>query len=296
MANQIKKKYLDAEVISYFDDQIDAVELSVTAEETARIAADGVLQGEIDAAELRLDTAETEIDTLQTEMNAVEGRLDTVESTLLVKADLVGGLVPANQLPSYVDDVLEFANLGAFPATGEAGKIYVALDTNKCYRWSGSTYIQITSGAVDSVNGQTGVVSLDAGDIQMVSEATSIEAKLISLQGEIDAEELARDAADDALDLRITALENELAPVWGRVKFDLTATNISNGYVDLAHEAISNSIGAFVDRLAIHQDEDFTISIVGGVTRITFAGDLVSPGQSQLDANDNIYVRYQYLA
>ncbi|MEB3122512.1 MAG: hypothetical protein VKL41_14990 [Snowella sp.] len=353
MANQIKKKYLDQEVISYFDDQIDAVELSVTAEETARIAADQALQGEIDAAEGRLDTAEGEIDTLQTEMDAVEGRLntaegeidtlqsemdavegrlDTVESTLLVKADLVGGLVPANQLPSYVDDVLEFADLAAFPATGEAGKIYVALDTNKCYRWSGSTYIQITSGAVDSVNGQNGVVVLTAANIDMVGEAVSVENKLISLQGEIDteetaranadsllqdninaeesariaadgvlqsnidAEESARIAADSALDVRVTALEEALAPTWNKVKFDLTATNISDGYVDLAHEAISNSIHAFVDRLAIHQDEDFTVSVVGGVTRITFAGDLVSPGQSQLDANDNIYVRYQYLA
>ena len=45
--------------------------------------------------------------------------------------------VPAAQLPSYVDDVLEFANLAAFPATGATGLIYVALDTNKIYRWSG---------------------------------------------------------------------------------------------------------------------------------------------------------------
>jgi len=74
-------------------------------------------------------------------------------------------LVPSSQLPSYVDDVLEFANLASFPVTGEAGKIYVALDTNKTYRWSGSSYIYITSGAVDSVNSQTGVVSLDTGDI-----------------------------------------------------------------------------------------------------------------------------------
>lgn len=75
------------------------------------------------------------------------------------------GKVPANQLPSYVDDVLEFANLVAFPATGEAGKIYVALDTNKTYRWSGSAYVYITSGAVDSVAGKTGVVSLVKGDV-----------------------------------------------------------------------------------------------------------------------------------
>lgn len=71
------------------------------------------------------------------------------------------GLVPSTQLPSYVDDVLEYANLAGFPTTGEAGKIYVAIDTNKTYRWSGSAYVYITSGAVDSVAGKTGVVVLD---------------------------------------------------------------------------------------------------------------------------------------
>ena len=39
------------------------------------------------------------------------------------KADLEGGKVPSSQLPSYVDDVLEYANLASFPATGESGKI-----------------------------------------------------------------------------------------------------------------------------------------------------------------------------
>ncbi len=54
------------------------------------------------------------------------------------------GKVPSTQLPSYVDDVLEFTNKAAFPATGETGKIYVALDTNLTYRWSGSTYVEIS--------------------------------------------------------------------------------------------------------------------------------------------------------
>lgn len=53
------------------------------------------------------------------------------------------GLIPSSQLPSYVDDVLEFANLAAFPATGETGKLYVAIDTNLVYRWSGSTYTRV---------------------------------------------------------------------------------------------------------------------------------------------------------
>ena len=87
--------------------------------------------------------------------------------TTLVAADIPSldaskittGTIDASRLPSYVDDVVEGANLAAFPATGETGKIYVALDTNKTYRWSGSAYVYITSGAVDSVGGYTGVVT-----------------------------------------------------------------------------------------------------------------------------------------
>ena len=61
------------------------------------------------------------------------------------KADLENGKIPASQLPAYVDDVLEFANLASFPATGESGKIYIALDTNLTYRWGGSSYVVMSS-------------------------------------------------------------------------------------------------------------------------------------------------------
>jgi hypothetical protein len=55
------------------------------------------------------------------------------------------GKVPASQLPSYVDDVLEYNNQAGFPTTGETGKIYVAKNTNKTYRWSGSGYVEISA-------------------------------------------------------------------------------------------------------------------------------------------------------
>ena len=55
-----------------------------------------------------------------------------------------GGKVPSGQLPSYVDDVEEYASASAFPATGESGKIYIALDTNLTYRWTGSGYVEIS--------------------------------------------------------------------------------------------------------------------------------------------------------
>ena len=55
------------------------------------------------------------------------------------------GKVPSAQLPSYVDDVLEYATLSDFPATGESGKIYIAKDTNKTYRWGGTAYTEISA-------------------------------------------------------------------------------------------------------------------------------------------------------
>ena len=57
---------------------------------------------------------------------------------------LVNGLIPSSQLPSYVDDVLEYAATSNFPATGETGKIYVATGTGLIYRWTGSIYVEIS--------------------------------------------------------------------------------------------------------------------------------------------------------
>lgn len=55
------------------------------------------------------------------------------------------GKVPASQLPSYVDDVLEYTSRSAFPATGETGKIYVDTATNITYRWGGTDYVEISA-------------------------------------------------------------------------------------------------------------------------------------------------------
>ena len=63
------------------------------------------------------------------------------------------GKVPSGQLPSYVDDVIEVANYASLPNPGETGKIYVTLDDNKIYRWSGSTYIEISQSTIHKYTG-----------------------------------------------------------------------------------------------------------------------------------------------
>lgn len=61
--------------------------------------------------------------------------------------------VPSAYLPSFVDDVLEYADYASLPVTGETGKIYITLDDNLQYRWTGSVYVQITAspGTTDDV-------------------------------------------------------------------------------------------------------------------------------------------------
>ena len=88
----------------------------------------------------------------QTALNAKENTANKGVANGYAALDATGK-VPTAQLPSYVDDVLEYASLSGFPATGETGKIYVALDTNKTYRWSGSAYVEISAspGTTDSL-------------------------------------------------------------------------------------------------------------------------------------------------
>lgn len=62
-----------------------------------------------------------------------------------MSANKLTGTIPQANLPSYVDDVLEYNGKSNFPDTGESGKIYVDTSTNKTYRWSGSGYTEISA-------------------------------------------------------------------------------------------------------------------------------------------------------
>ena len=90
-----------------------------------------------------------------------------------------GGKVAAAQLPAYVDDVLEYANLAAFPATGTTSIIYVDLATNKAYRWSGSAYVEISAspGTTDAVT---------EGSTNLYYTQTRVDARITALVGDTD--------------------------------------------------------------------------------------------------------------
>ena len=135
---------------------------------------------------------------------------------------------------------------------------------------------------------QFDISTLQSGLSQEIQDRTDADN---TLQSNIDAEESARISADNALDGRVQVLESV---TWNRDIFVVSQTDVDNGYVDFSFEVVPGSVMGFVDRLGIHEGEDFTLSTEGGVTRMTFAGDLVDPGQTRLTAGDKLYMSYQY--
>jgi hypothetical protein len=158
------------------------------------------------------------------------------------------GKVPASQLPSFVDDVIEAANFAALPAEGEGGKIYVTLDNNKTYRWGGSAYAEISA-------------SVALGE----TEGTAYEgSKGAALKTAFDTHE-----ADT--DIHVTTSDKA---AWN-AKYDKPGTGIPK--TDLA-DAVQASLG-LADTALQASDIADKADLVSGATAGNFAG---------LDANGNL--------
>lgn len=80
-------------------------------------------------------------------VEALKNELDPKFETKIDKTFVLddSNKIKSELLPAFVDDVLEFETKTNFPPTGEGGKIYLAIDTNKSYRWGGSSYVELSS-------------------------------------------------------------------------------------------------------------------------------------------------------
>lgn len=156
------KKYVDDEVTPVAEDIADILDGDLTVHTAYHAEMDVIGRNLVDLAKTSdLTDGTTIVKQAETAQKDFSGNVITstyatkVENALKQNisekgqadgyASLDGtGKVPSTQLPAYVDDILEFADLASFPATGTSGIIYVALDTNLTYRWSGSAYTEIS--------------------------------------------------------------------------------------------------------------------------------------------------------
>jgi len=159
---------------------------------------------------------------------------DATQDALDLKADLVDGKVPASQLPSFVDDVIEVANYAALPIPGASGVIYITLDTNKVYRWSGSVYVEIASGVTNlsyTPGVSNGTVNSDTGSDATIPLAGTVNAGLLSAAEKSKLEGIAPNA-------NVGVIPN--APITGSTKTKITYD--SKGLVTAGADATTADI------------------------------------------------------
>lgn len=138
-------KEADSNLNNRIDDLDDKIDKEIADREAEIDRLENKFDGVTDALE---DALQKEIEDRKAGDTTITNSLNAFISTKgqpsgLAELDSTGK-VPAAQLPSYVDDVLEFSTKDQFPQTGETGKIYVAKDTNLTYRWTGTQYLEIS--------------------------------------------------------------------------------------------------------------------------------------------------------
>lgn len=138
-------KEADSSINNRIDDLDDKIDKEIADREAEIDRIENKFDGVTDKLE---DALQKEIEDRKAGDTTITNSLNAFISTKgqpsgLAELDSTGK-VPAAQLPSYVDDVLEFSTKAQFPQTGETGKIYVAKDTNLTYRWTGTQYLEIS--------------------------------------------------------------------------------------------------------------------------------------------------------
>jgi len=127
------------------------------------------------------------------------------------------------------------------------------------------------------------------GDFSLSGIKQSILEQSIELNSKISAEESARISKDEQLESSITALESSVQEIQAK-GFGKGSTVVGSelSFLDLdRHETV---LSVSVGRLSVHEGEDFTVSVVGGKTRITWIGSLVNPdGAEAIETGDKVF-------
>ena len=132
---------------------------------------------------------------------AAENVQSAVDEIIVQKAQPSGiaslnssGKVPAAQLPSYVDDVLEVTTYADLPEEGEPDKIYIVVTDEKSngetstYRWAGTTYAVVSN-------------TLTAADVKALYESNADT----NAYTDVEKDKLANTEITSQLDSRDTA-------------------------------------------------------------------------------------------
>lgn len=265
--------------------QLDTLSSKVDKEITDRGSADTALGAKIDKEIQDRTTADTALKTELTDsIQEVRDDLDTFKATKGQANGLASlgsdGKVPAAQLPSYVDDVIDvyatydvsptnqISNIKLYsdaahanPVTGEAGKSYNDITEGHPgyqFRWSGTTWVPITSGgliigeisgtAYDGAKGKT-----TADELQGLKNFNPV--RLVSITTDASKGTLNYESANSTgvKGLNILAASSTKAGVMtaaDKVKLDTTLPNQIAAETDAREAAIAGVQGELANDIA----------------------------------------------
>jgi hypothetical protein len=139
--------------------------------------------------------------------------------------------------------------------------------------------------------------NVDGGSIELATSLTSgtgVRGKIILDAKEIDVSSKQIKNLADGTEASDAVNKSQLDAIiqFNKESKTVDSSILSEGYVDLAFEAKSNSIAMFVGRLAMIEGSDYSVSVVGGVSRITFLEPMLVPSPEALELGDIIHVTY----
>lgn len=179
-------------------------------------------------------------------------------------------------------DLYVISTMGDYDASGDTTgrSIFINSDGYGLQTNVNGGNIELETAAV-SGTGIRGKVQVKARELDMTSSKISNLA-----DGSSDSDAINKGQLDAAI-AGVTAVVSGSKEV-----FTLTSTDITNGYVDCQHLSIANTMIVSSGGVMHQETDNYTLSTVGGVTRVTFTGDLVDPASSKLVAGDKVYIQY----
>lgn len=292
-ADAVSKTYVDGQIVNVLADAESYADgILVDAENyadlkkseaisAAQTYADGIKSDLLGGVGSAFDTLKELADALANDENAVSALTTTVANNLQTAKDYAdaGVLVEKNRAEG-AEGLLD-GRLDVLEGVG-TGSVAKALVDAKAYA-DGIVATEASARATavtNAINTAEAYADTKKGEAQTYAD------------GIVATETASRISADDALSGRITLLEGGAAlKTWAKEKFTMGSTLT---HIDLGHVAVVNSLVVHVGRLGLQLTDDYTVSTVGGVSRLTFAGDFAVGGVEAVAANDVIYVTYQY--
>jgi hypothetical protein len=283
----------------------ERIEGKVDAETSAREAADAGLQSQIDALDSGNATSLAEEiaarqagdANLQSQVDTEKGRIDAILLASEADKDSFAEIV---QLINSVDTENDSA-FASYVLSNNA-----ALATEQSQREAADQELQFSIGfeqqraqfAEDRIEGKVDQEVLDRQSAVSTEQSarqtadqglqSQITQEVSDRQAAVSSEQTAREAADSALDTRLDALEAAPQVQGQKVSFTLSAQDVTNGYIEMQHEPLENTMMVVVSGMVHSEEEDYTLSTTSGVTRISFTGDLAS----KLQEGDKVKVQF----